>query len=115
MPYQQRQVGSVVVVDLTGKLVNPGETGKLKEQVTGLLDSGHKQILLNFVHVKLIDSAGLGELAMCRAAATNRTGAVKLACLPPRVKEPMVWTRIITLFDVFETEQEAIDSFGPQA
>lgn len=111
MTIAERQVGSATVLSLTGKLVLDN-TGQLKEKVTSLIASGHKQIIIDLGGVTLIDSSGLGELVGCHTTASKQQGAVKLVNLSKRGIELLVMTKLIMVFNVYDTEKEALASFG---
>jgi anti-sigma B factor antagonist len=113
MEIRQRLLGSVVCVDVNGRLVVGVENG-LKDKVNSLFLQGHRDILLNFKDVSQIDTSGLAAITAVRCAAKMHGGTIKLLNLPPRVHNLLVITKLITMFDVFESEGDAVRSF-PQA
>ena len=111
MTITEREVGSITVLNLAGKLTLD-DIGMLKGKVTGLLASGHKQIVLNLADVTYIDSSGLGEMVSCHATALRENGAVKLANLGKRTQDLLVITKLNMVFDVYGSEKEALASFS---
>ncbi|MGW6423571.1 STAS domain-containing protein [Nocardia sp. NPDC055053] len=111
MEIKERSVNGVTVLDLTGKLeIGVGEV-QLREKIRNLLDTGKKQILLNLAAVSRIDSSGLGELVSSYTTITNNGGKLKLVNLPDRVRDILMITQLITVFDTYDIEQDAINSF----
>ena len=112
MKIRERQLGNVVCLDVEGRLVASAEDGVLKDKVNSLLLEGRRQILLNFRGVAQIDTSGLAAITAARAAAERNGGVIKLLNLAPRIYDLLVITRLSTLFEVFESEAEAVESFG---
>ena len=110
-----RRVGSVAIVDLSGKITLGENTGILRDELRSLLSQGSKHIILNMKDVGYVDSAGLGELVGAYTTATNQGGAVKLLHLQGKMKDLMQITKLHTVFPAFEDEKEAISSFGASA
>jgi anti-sigma B factor antagonist len=110
----ERQVGSVTVLTLSGKITSD-DTGQLKEKVTNVLDQGHKRIVLDLSGVSYIDSSGLGEMVSCHTTASRQSGAIKLSSLGSRSKDLLVMTKLIMVFDVYDTEAAAVASFEQPA
>jgi anti-sigma B factor antagonist len=107
----QRQVRGVVVVDLVGKVLL-GETNRqLHEAIRNLVEEGKKQVVLNLEKVTAIDSSGLGEIVAGFSTLRSADGQLKLANMPARVTDLMTITKLYTVFEVYDTEREAIDSF----
>jgi anti-sigma B factor antagonist len=111
MTISERQVGTATVLALSGKLTLD-DAGQLKGKVTSLLGAGHKQIVLNLGDVSYIDSSGLGEMVSCHTTATRENGAIKLAKLGKRALDLIVITKLNVVFDVYDTEKEALASFA---
>ena len=80
--------------------------------MNSLLLEGHRDILLNFKEVSQLDTTGLAAITAVRCAAERHRGTIKLLNLPTRVHNLLVITKLITLFDVFESEEDALSSFG---
>ena len=83
----------------------------LQKSLRRLSDEGQKQILLNLAQAAHIDSSGLGELIAGHVALCKSGGEIKLLHLTQRVRELMTITKLLTVFDVYENESEALDSF----
>ena len=111
MTITERQVGSVKVLDLVGKLELSGQAGSLKEQVSGLMTSGHKHVVLNLSGVTYIDSSGLGELVSCHTTAKKHEGVLKLTNPSKKAHDLLVMTKLQMVFDVHTNEAEALASF----
>ena len=113
MTITERQVGPISVLVLSGKLTSD-DSGQLKGKVVSLMDAGRTQIILNLAAVTYIDSSGLGEMVSCHTTAKQK-GAVKLAQMGKRIQDLLVMTKLMMVFDVYDSEKEALDSFGPAA
>ena len=115
MVIEQRMVGGVAVLDLGGKLVLGDGDGMLKDKVHSLVFQGIKDIALNLGGLSYMDSAGLGELISSHSTATRAGGHIKIFNLTKRVSELLVITKVLTVFDVFDSEQDALKSFPAAA
>jgi anti-sigma B factor antagonist len=111
MTIEQRSVDSVVVLDLSGRLVLGDGSGLLKDKINSVMFEGNKRLLLNLAGVTYMDSAGLGELIAANTTVTRQGGAVKVANLTKRVSDLLVITKVINVFDVHESEAEALKAF----
>jgi anti-sigma B factor antagonist len=111
MDIKERVVESVSVLDLSGKIVLGEGDLQVKERIRDLLSDGQRKILLNLGDVSYIDSAGLGALISSYATAKREGGQLKLVNLTKRVQDLLAITKLITVFDTFDTEKEAIDSY----
>jgi len=100
----------IVVVDCAGRLVFGEETAALRDRVKALLSEGSR-IILNLGEVTYIDSGGLGTLVALYTPARNAGGAIKLARLTPRVGDLLQVTKLVTVFDVYDSEEDAVQSF----
>ena len=113
MQLEQRIAGNVAVIKVTGDItLNKGGDVLLKDKVQSLLQQGHKNLLIDLSGVSYVDSAGLGELVQAYATTKNRGGALKLLNVTKRLKDLLVVTKLLTVFDTFDTEATAIASFG---
>ena len=113
MQLDQRIVGQVTIVKVTGDItLNKGGDVLLKDKVQSLVQQGQKNIVLDLSGVSYVDSAGLGELVQAYATTKNRGGALKLLSVTKRLKDLLVVTKLLTVFDTFDTEADAIASFG---
>ena len=100
----------IVVVDCTGRLVFGEETAALRDQVKNLVANGGR-VVLNLADVTYIDSGGLGTLVALYTTAKNAGGAIKLSRLTQRVGDLLQVTKLLTVFDVYNSEEEAVQSF----
>jgi anti-sigma B factor antagonist len=107
-----RQNGSVTILDLSGKIMLGDTSADLRNNVRGLVEKGDKNIVLNLADVSSIDSSGLGELVASYVAVQRIDGEMKLLNLHQRIRDLMVMTKLLTVFDDFEDETEAVNSFG---
>src|ERR1700739_1987905 len=112
MKLTTRDVSGVTIVDLRGKMTL-GEGGlTLRDEVRKLLAAGSKKIVLNLGDVSYIESSGLGELVSAYTAVKNRGGELKLLTLTSKVRNLLVITKLVTVFDVKENEADAVAAFA---
>jgi anti-sigma B factor antagonist len=114
MTIQERVVGSAVVLDLNGKLVLGDGDGLLKDKVHSLVYQGQKQIVLNLGNVSYMDSSGLGALVAASVTAKSNGGQIKLLSLTKRLQDLLSIAKLLTVFDTFDNEADAIRSFPAQ-
>ena len=112
MQISERPSGSAIIVDLSGPLHLGPATERLHDKINSLLQQDRKYIILNLGDVTSVDSGGLGELVRTHTSVKNKGGAVKISNLPKRVHDLLVMTRLVTVFDTFDTEDAAVKSFG---
>ena len=116
MQIEERQSGEVTVIRVTGDItLNKGGDVLLKDKVQSLLQQGKKKLLLDLGGVSYVDSAGLGQLVQVYATTKNHGGALKLLNLTKRLKDLLVVSKLLTVFDSYESEAEALGSFGAGA
>jgi len=106
-----REVGGVSVVELDGRIVLGEESNSFREKLKSLVAEGKKKIVLNMSEIKYIDSAGLGALVAAHISAKNQGASVRLCHLGKKFHEVMQITKLLTVFDVYDTEAAAISSF----
>lgn len=112
MKIEARHVEGVTVLEPKGKItIGVGDVA-LREAVHEALEAGARNILVNLSGVTTIDSSGIGELVSAYTTVTNRQGKLSLCSLPSKVTDILQITQLITVFDVFEDEKEAIGSFS---
>ena len=112
MQISQRTVGDVVIVDISGKItLGEGGDAILKDKMRSLIQQGHKKLLLNLGDVSYVDSAGLGEIVQAYATVNKDGGKLKLLNVTKRIKDLLSITKLLTVFDTFDTEAEAVASF----
>lgn len=111
MKIPARHTAGVTVLDPKGKItIGVGDVA-LRDAVHEAMDAGSENILINLGNVTTIDSSGIGELVSAFTTVTNRGGKLKLANLPPKVQDILQITQLVTVFDVFSDEEEALASF----
>jgi anti-sigma B factor antagonist len=108
MEFQERRAGPVTIVDVSGRFDSSDANGRLKEKVSSLLSETRRLIVLNLAGVSYIASTGLGELAATHAMVSRQGGRIVLLNLTKRVEDLLAICRLRTVFDVFETEAEAV-------
>ena len=107
-----RQVGDIVIVDLTGRIVLGEASAALRNIVTDLLKSGHKKILFNLAKVTYIDSCGLGQLVGAFITVRKQEGELKLIHLNNKVHDVLQITKLYTVFDIDDDEAAAVKSLA---
>ena len=112
MRIEERMIDDVVVAKVHGDIVLNGPGPALAERVRSLLEQDRRRIVLDLGDVRYVDSGGIGELVESFSAAKNRGGAIKLARVTKRLNDLLVITKLLNVFECFETEDEAIESFG---
>ena len=108
----EREVNGVSVIDLEGRIVLGEESNSFRERVKSLLAAGKKKIVLNLANVSYIDSAGLGTLVATFHSARSQGATLKLANLGQKFKEVLQVTKLMTVFDTYDNEAAAIQSFA---
>lgn len=109
----EREHEGVVILDLSGRLTLGEGVAEVRNKLQDVLDSGRKQTVLNMGGVGYIDSSGLGTLVMMEAKARNAGGDLKLLNLNQRALELLVITKLTMVFEVFNDETSAVNSFFP--
>lgn len=112
---KSRESNGITIVDLSGRVTLGDGASALREALHQLADSGHRKVLLNFADVSYIDSSGIGLLVSSFATFNRLGGKLKLLHLGNRVKDLLVITKLYTVFDVYDTESTAIQSFADAA
>ena len=108
----ERVVDGVTVIALDGRIVLGDETNAFREKIKALLAEGRKKILLNLDNVTLIDSTGLGTLVAAHHSASARGASLRLCNLGTKFQEVLQVTKLLTVFDVSDTEADGIRSFS---
>jgi anti-sigma B factor antagonist len=114
MEIRERAVGAITVLDPVGKLVlSEGQRDLLlRDTIGALLLQGRRQFVLDLAHVSQVDTSGLAMLVAVQVAVVKRGGQIRLLNPTRRLRGLLATTRLNTFFEVFDTEQEAIESFG---
>ena len=108
---QLREAGGVTVLDLKGQVVLGPESAALREAIRKLLDEGKKKLLLDFGDVGFIDSAGVGTLVAAFTTARTVGAELKLSRLTPRFRKTLQVTRLLSVFEIYDDEAEALRHF----
>ena len=111
MKIVERQVEDVMILDLHGKILIGEGDDALRDAVNRVVDSGKTKILLNLEDVPYVDSAGLGEIVRCYTTVSRKNGKLKLINLTKKIKDLLAITKLLTVFETYEVESEAIKSF----
>jgi anti-sigma B factor antagonist len=115
MQITERQVGDVMILDLKGKITLGEGDELLKDKVNSLVNQGRRKIVLNLAEVPYLDSAGLGEVVRAYTTVSRQGGSLKLLNLTKRITDLLSITKLLTVFDTFDAEDEAIRSFSASA
>ena len=108
---KERQSGDITVLDMDGKITIGEGSVALRYAVRRLLEEGKKKILLNLAGVSYIDSSGIGELVSSYTAIGKEGGQQKLVNLTQKLQDLLTITKLLTVFDVYDDEAEALRSF----
>jgi len=111
MQIEERSVGDVTILDLKGKMTLGEGDELLKDKINSLIQQGRKQLVLNLAAVPYIDSAGLGTLVATHHSAKSQAAAMRLSNLGSKFQEVLQVTKLLTVFEVFDSEAAAIQSF----
>jgi anti-sigma B factor antagonist len=112
MTINKRRVGDVTILDLEGKLTIGDGAEVLRDTVASIVFQGEKQIVLNLAGVPYMDSGGLGELVRCSMVARKAEGTVKLVNLTSKISDLLAITKLLNVFDTFDSEAQALASFA---
>ena len=112
MQIEERAVGDVVVLDLKGKVTLGEGDELLKDKINSLIQQDKKKLLLNLEAVPYIDSAGLGEIVRTYTTVSRQGGKLKLLNLTKRIQDLLAITKLLTVFETYENEGDAIKSFS---
>ena len=111
MQIDERVVDGVTILDLKGKMTLGEGDELLKDKINSLIQQDRKKLLLNLEGVPYIDSAGLGEIVRTYTTVSRQGGKLKLLNLTKRIQDLLAITKLLTVFETYETEQDAISSF----
>jgi anti-sigma B factor antagonist len=112
MEIESRAVGDVVILDLKGKMTLGEGDELLKDKVNSLVHQGQRKLILNLAAVPYVDSAGLGEIVRTYTTVSRLGGALKLLSLTKRIHDLLSITKLLTVFETFESEDDAVRSFS---
>ncbi len=108
----ERQAGDVTILDLDGKITIGEGSVALRNAIRRLLGEGKNKILLNLGSVGYIDSSGIGELVSSFTAVNKENGQLKLLNLTQKIQDLLAITKLLTVFDTFDDEGDALASFN---
>lgn len=111
---QQHEVDGILILEMEGRLILGNNLTKVQETITGNINGGNLRQVLNLREVSTIDSSGLGTLVLVHTTVENAGGALKLLHLSKRHLELMILTKLTGMFEIFDSEQDAINSFYPE-
>ncbi len=115
MKVQERRIGDVVVIALSGQLTLGDGDVRLKDKINSLLLEGVRNIVLDLGDVTYIDSSGLGQLVSSFTSVTRTNGRLKLVNMGRRSQDLLIMTKLVTVFDTYDTQDEAINSFETES
>jgi anti-sigma B factor antagonist len=107
----ERQAGDVTVLDMSGKITIGEGSVALRSAIRRLLEEGKKRILLNLAGISYVDSSGIGELVSSYTAINKEGGQLKLLNLTQKIQDLLTITKLLTVFDVYDSEADALNSF----
>lgn len=110
---QQREREGIVILDLKGRITSGPEAGSFRETASAIASRAEPNLILNMAHVDYVDSTGLGAMVMIATSIKRAGGKVKLLNMNKRNIELLVMTKLATIFEIFNDEQDAINSFFP--
>jgi anti-sigma B factor antagonist len=115
MQIHERDVNDVTILGMHGKLTLGDGDELLRDKINSLVHQGKNKLILDLAEVPYIDSAGLGEIVKTYTTATRAGGALKLLNLTKRIQDLLAITKLLTVFETFDTEGEAVRSFSTSA
>ena len=112
MEIHTRTVGDVHILDVSGRIVLGEATKTIRQTISDLLVNGGRKIVLNLKDVNYVDSSGIGELVRSYTSVTREGKQLKLLNLTEKIRDLLVITKLLTVFQVYENEQAALASFA---
>ena len=112
MQIDERPAGDVMVLDLKGKMTLGEGDELLKDKINSLVHQGRRKIVLNLEHVPYLDSAGLGEIVRTYTTISRQGGSLKLLNLTKRITDLLSITKLLTVFETYDNEADAVRSFS---
>ena len=109
----ERKLNDITALDLEGNFVLGGD-GQFRQRVTANVEGGSRKLIVNLAKVSYMDSSGLGELIACYTQMQRVNGQMKLLNLNSRLNQLLIITKLITVFETFDSEAAAIASFAPE-
>ena len=108
----ERWIDDVTIIDLDGRMSVEDGADQFREAIRQLVRQGRAKLVINFQACPYIDSTALGETVRAYTSATRQGGTLKLLNVTPRVHELLMITKLLSVFDLFDAEAEAVKSFG---
>jgi len=115
MEMTERTVGAITILDLVGKLTAGESAQRLKDKTESLVFQARKEIIVNLAGVPYIDSGGLGQLVSCYTTVSRAGGRLTLINLNAKNSDLLSITKLVSVFETFDSEPEAIASYPPVA
>ena len=115
MQITELAIGDLMVLDVKGKITLGEGDELLKDKVNSLVNQGHKKMVLNLADVPYLDSAGLGEVVRAYTTVSRQGGSLKLLGLTKRISDLLSITKLLTVFETFDSESDAVQSFSASA
>lgn len=115
MQIEERTAGDIIILDITGKMTLGEGDEILKDKINSLVLDGHKKIVLNLAGVPYIDSSGLGEIVRTYTTVSRQGGSLKLLNLTKRITDLLAITKLLTVFETHDSEEDAVRSFSASA
>ena len=112
MTVHERSIGDVTIIDIDGRITVQDGADIFRDGVRQLVRQGRVKLVLNFHDAAYIDSTALGEIVRAYTSVTRKGGTLKLLNVPARVHELLMITKLLSVFDLFDAEVEAVKSFG---
>ncbi len=106
-----KESGDIAILTIKGNLMGGSETIEIHEKVKSLIEEGKRKVVIDLTHVKWMNSSGLGTLMGCLTSLKNVEGELKLSGVTEKVKSLFIITKLITLFETYDTPEEAIEAF----
>ena len=111
MAVKEKIQGDVAIIQVSGKLMGGDETKEVHEKIKSLLTDGLKKIVIDLSKVKWLNSSGLGMLISCLTSVSNADGKLKIAGATEKVNSLFMITKLITVFDSYESVDQAVATF----
>ncbi len=109
----EKDLSGITVLVLSGRVALGEESSKLRTTIKEVLGKGKTRLIVDLAAVRYIDSAGLGALVAGYTSAQNQGASMKLANLTKKIREQLNITKLVTVFDVYDSVEAAVKSFGP--
>jgi len=112
MKISQKTQDDVVLLELSGKIMGGPDATTLNDKLHDLIETGHTRVVADLSKVNWMNSSGLGILISALTTIRNAGGDLKLACVTERIQSLLMITKLLTVFETFDTTEEAVSSFS---